>query len=612
MPNSGYFDVPFGVDGPLTTVPDAIQPDGSVSYTGGYGINYTLQPGTSGALNVENTKLNQILNDITTAIQNYQQNGIPPFITSAMNNGTPFSYAQFAMVIYDGVAYQSNVSGNTDTPPSTKWNPIVLSSPNVFVGGTSTGSANAQTVASVSPATGLSLSTNGQVLNFTAGYTNTGSTTLAVTTPAITATVIKKLSGASLVNLTGGELVADAPASVTVDTAAGCWVLGTGTGLGAMAPLNIGNNMANDTNGNAVATIPPLPLTGTSKTFQTGQWGAMITRSNSGTAMTDTVPGTSSALPSGWFGFVQNVDASATDVITPGSGGVWAVGDLAPSSVILNPGDTGLITSAGGAAYRYTLLSRAGTRTILQANTTFYVATTGNDSNNGLSSGAPWLTIQHAINVLANSYNLNGFNATIQLADGTYSGAVTITQPWVGGGATNVIINGDSVTPSNVVVSGGVTANGPGTCISIQNLEISSIGIIAEFGGTVIMNAGIVFGSVGGNTHIVASYQGAVIANNNYTISGGAAVHLETESSSTVLINAGLTVTLTGTPSFSQEFAFAAAGGTITVASVTWSGAATGVRYLANAGGIIYTAGAGSTFLPGNAGGSATNGGIYY
>jgi len=41
-PSSGYFDTVFGVDGTLVTVPDGIQGDGSVSYTQGWGVDYTL------------------------------------------------------------------------------------------------------------------------------------------------------------------------------------------------------------------------------------------------------------------------------------------------------------------------------------------------------------------------------------------------------------------------------------------------------------------------------------------------------------------------------------------------------------------------------------------
>ena len=122
MPNSGYFDVVFATSGSRATVPDAIQSDGTVSYTQGYGPDYTLDPATNpSALYIEENKFNQLLYDVTSALQQLQQFSVPPFITTAMNNGTPFSYAKDVRVIYSGVIYQSLINSNTDTPPSANW-----------------------------------------------------------------------------------------------------------------------------------------------------------------------------------------------------------------------------------------------------------------------------------------------------------------------------------------------------------------------------------------------------------------------------------------------------------------------------------------------------------
>ena len=56
----------------------------------------------------------------------------------------------------------------------------------------------------------------------------------------------------------------------------------------------------------------------------------------------------------------------------------------------------------------------------LRANITYYVAPTGSNNNTGLSSSAPLATIQAAVNKLPK--NLNGYNANIALAAGTYAG----------------------------------------------------------------------------------------------------------------------------------------------------------------------------------------------
>jgi hypothetical protein len=118
MPVSGYFDTIFAAGGDLNTIPDATQPGGTVSYEQGFPVLYST-PVASGGLNVPRTAINQVLNDITTAMQAYQQFGTPPFITSAMNGGMPFSYALGARVLWtDGHVYMSADASNTTTPAS--------------------------------------------------------------------------------------------------------------------------------------------------------------------------------------------------------------------------------------------------------------------------------------------------------------------------------------------------------------------------------------------------------------------------------------------------------------------------------------------------------------
>lgn len=131
MPNGGYFDIPFGEDGDLTPVPDAPQTSGSVSYTQGYTPPYSLAPTNPSALLVDRASFNQILNDVTTAIQYIQQNGAPPFITTAMNGGVnPFSYNLGAVVSYNagsGVQnWVSTAATNTTIPGGVgaNWSPL--------------------------------------------------------------------------------------------------------------------------------------------------------------------------------------------------------------------------------------------------------------------------------------------------------------------------------------------------------------------------------------------------------------------------------------------------------------------------------------------------------
>ncbi|MHC5542321.1 hypothetical protein ACYOEI_29205, partial [Singulisphaera rosea] len=112
-PSGGYFDIPFAENGDLNTIPDPTQPGGTVSYNQGFPVGYST-PVASGGLLVPRTAFNQVLNDITTAVQAIQKTGVPPYFSFISSNG---GYVQYARVLYgDGHVYQSLKSSNTATP----------------------------------------------------------------------------------------------------------------------------------------------------------------------------------------------------------------------------------------------------------------------------------------------------------------------------------------------------------------------------------------------------------------------------------------------------------------------------------------------------------------
>lgn len=123
---AAYFRVPFAAGGNKTAVP-VTTGDGSVNYTDGYGVRYELPRLTDPlARNIERQKMNQVFFDITSNIQQYQQNGFPDFITSADNGGTAYAYGKGATVRFDdgsGFAnYESLIASNTTDPTNaTNW-----------------------------------------------------------------------------------------------------------------------------------------------------------------------------------------------------------------------------------------------------------------------------------------------------------------------------------------------------------------------------------------------------------------------------------------------------------------------------------------------------------
>jgi hypothetical protein len=121
-----FFRLPFATSGDKTAVPDAVDTNGNVSYTQGYGFDYQRQKTDPAAKNIERDKMNQIMFDITTAIAEIQAQGVPDFITSALNGGAAYSYAINTLVRWtDGEVYISLVAANTALPTDpASWAPF--------------------------------------------------------------------------------------------------------------------------------------------------------------------------------------------------------------------------------------------------------------------------------------------------------------------------------------------------------------------------------------------------------------------------------------------------------------------------------------------------------
>lgn len=129
-----YFIDPFAVSGDITpAIPDPSDPSGFVSYTDGFTFDYQRDLITDpAAKSIDRVTVNRVLNDITTNVQDYQQNGTPEFISSSDNGGSAFSYRIGAMVRYSSggtapfVTYINTIDHNTNLPTASLsgWFPI--------------------------------------------------------------------------------------------------------------------------------------------------------------------------------------------------------------------------------------------------------------------------------------------------------------------------------------------------------------------------------------------------------------------------------------------------------------------------------------------------------
>jgi hypothetical protein len=249
-------------------------------------------------------------------------------------------------------------------------------------------------------------------------------------------------------------------------------------------------------------------------------------------------------------------------------------------------------------------------RELLTANRTYYVALNGSDSNSGLTAATPFATAQKAVDV-ACSLDLSIYGITIQLVDGVFangSGNI-ITKTYVGAGP--ITIKGNSTTPANTVISGGVcfTHQGPAVLYVLDSLKLTgTTGISCSF-GSYTQYKNIDFGACT-SYHVSPTFGGRTQAIGNNTISGGANAHIRCLAA--VGMSNNYTLTLTNTPAFAVAFVWAdRALAFIDLLGMTYSGAATGPKYTGTGNGVIFTNGAGTSALPGSTAGTLSNGALY-
>jgi len=269
------------------------------------------------------------------------------------------------------------------------------------------------------------------------------------------------------------------------------------------------------------------------------------------------------------------------------------------------------------------------TRYILTSATTFYVSNSGSDTNGNGTSSSPWQTIQFAWQTIHNTYDLNGYVATIQLSGGTNFTAGLAASGQIPGqyGPSSIVLDGGGLTLTTT--SATAIYAGYGAVITLQNIHLGTVTdgdcIGVNFGAQVLLGPGVIFMACA-RAHMDCWSGGSILVGQNYTINGGGIWHMLADGGgfiSTATSNIAPVATLSGTPSFSgagSAFLFPQNGGIIELGHMTFSGAATGQKLLAQYNGILSsyngliasTGGINSTAIPGNIAGVQQYGGQIY
>src|SRR5690606_17695210 len=127
-----YYVFPFGENADdLTAIPDNTALDGSVSYNQGWTPPYEYNLDTNpAALPIPRGQMNQLFYDITLNIQQYQQYGVPYWVT-----GNTVEYPIYSRVYYNNLVYENQVVDNTATPgDDDTWNVISGSNASLPIG----------------------------------------------------------------------------------------------------------------------------------------------------------------------------------------------------------------------------------------------------------------------------------------------------------------------------------------------------------------------------------------------------------------------------------------------------------------------------------------------
>ncbi len=282
-----------------------------------------------------------------------------------------------------------------------------------------------------------------------------------------------------------------------------------------------------------------------------------------------------------------------------------------------------------------------GGRTVLTVDKNYYVAATGNNSNPG-TIGAPWATLQHAMDFVAGNVDFTGFNIIVNIGAGSFVGfGVKST---VGGG--NLLFLGAGSASTTITRGPNDGVFNFGECVSVN--------VIC---GTPIAANQVAFkqrATLGFGSNAVAMYQPgcffflqdpitSTALDIKFDLSAGGSsfsvVEMEADSvvqfgpGTMTIVGGGTTLgdsiidltegaicffssTLTVTGALTVGVATVHCIGNSTITAAGLGGSFTGVgivgpRFFANLNGSIDAADAAGTFFPGSAAGRVTGGGEY-
>lgn len=263
--------------------------------------------------------------------------------------------------------------------------------------------------------------------------------------------------------------------------------------------------------------------------------------------------------------------------------------------------------------YLSTTLAR---REVLTANRTYYVATTGSDSNDGLTSGTAFLTIQTAVNV-ALALDMSIYSVTISVGAGTFAEGTRLYV--AGNGNARIMIQGAGYDQTTISGSAYAVQAVGGIALTFKDIDLLGVSVCvwARYGAQVNTTGTVQFS--GGSARLIHADFAAIIFASDGTIriNSSSAYCLYAVNGGFISWASTMTIMTTKAVSFGVALVYAKSGGNVSCQanSVVWdvsAGAVTGPRYSAVLNGVIDTVtGGGASYFPGSIAGSTATGGQY-
>ena len=260
----------------------------------------------------------------------------------------------------------------------------------------------------------------------------------------------------------------------------------------------------------------------------------------------------------GTFGNLPSAGATGT-FLEKNSGTSY---DASWTSVVNGPfGVIGTATFTGalkinGTAYLGTTFTNRF-REVISANRTYYIRTTGNDANDGLTPATAFLTSQKAVDTLL-SIDRNSCSIFLNFGAGAWDdgfGAPLIISSTVGEDYSNVHVDGAGSALTSISLWTGFTANVTISSISLD-CSVTGIGLVVGEHSEVIIEDDVAFiGSGGGNIDIFAYDYAAISFNTTtYTVSGNKARHFTGGSYARLAHLKSVNIVYSGTPTYADGF----------------------------------------------------------